>query len=137
MDQMKTEQLLLDKKQRFEDNEARRKIRTEEKDLRTKQLAVEASRKNEIRIKIRDVEKVRTSFMPSFCFYTVHCDLEILTIFVMILYGCVKFLCIVCLCVCTNPVSQSHSHYLNTTSLTTLPLPLYHQHEHEHKHADC
>ena len=68
MDQMKSEQLLQDKKQRFEENEARRKIRSEEKDLRTKQLAVEASRKNEIRIKIRDVEMVRKSFMQLLCY---------------------------------------------------------------------
>lgn len=73
MDQMKSEQLLQDKKQRFEENEARRKIRSEEKDLRTKQLAVEASRKNEIRIKIRDVEKVRNSFMLlCYCLFALH-----------------------------------------------------------------
>ena len=52
--------MLLDKKQRCEDNEAKRKSRVEEKDLKMKQLALEAGRKNEIRSKIRDLEKVLT-----------------------------------------------------------------------------
>lgn len=59
--QIKSEQILLDKKQRNEDNEAKRKTRVEEKDLKIKQLALESGRKNEIRLKIRDMEKVRES----------------------------------------------------------------------------
>ena len=58
--QIKTEQLLLEKKQRNEENEARRKTRVEEKDLKMRQLALEAGRKNEIRLRIRDMEKVRS-----------------------------------------------------------------------------
>ena len=60
--QVKSEQLLLEKKMRFEEVEARRKIKVEEKDVKMKQLAVEAGRKNEIRMKIRDMEKVKYEF---------------------------------------------------------------------------
>lgn len=60
--QVKSEQLLLEKKIRFEEVEARKKIRVEEKDVKMKQLAVEAGRKNEIRMKIRDMEKVKYFF---------------------------------------------------------------------------
>ena len=56
--QVKSEQLLLEKKIRFEEIEARRKMKVEEKDVKMKQLALEAGRKNEIRMKIRDMEKV-------------------------------------------------------------------------------
>ena len=56
---VKSEKLLLEKKIRFEEVEARRKIKVEEKDVKMKQLAVEAGRKNEIRMKIRDMEKVK------------------------------------------------------------------------------
>jgi hypothetical protein len=65
---VKSEQLILDKKQKIEDNEAKRKIRVEEKDLKIKQLAAEAGRRNEIRIKIRDIEKVRKEFYSAFHF---------------------------------------------------------------------
>lgn len=57
--QVKSEQLLLEKKIRFEEIEARRKMKVEEKDVKMKQLALEAGRKNEIRMKIRDMEKVK------------------------------------------------------------------------------
>lgn len=68
--QIKSEQLLQDKKQRCEDNEAKRKSRVEEKDLKMKQLALEAGRKNEIRLKIRDLEKVHT--------YVLHADIQLI-----------------------------------------------------------
>ena len=61
--QVKSEQLLLDKKMRFEEIEAKRKIRVEEKDVKMKQLALEAGGKNELRMKIRDMEKVNTDFI--------------------------------------------------------------------------
>ena len=70
--QIKTEQLLLEKKQRNEENEARRKTRVEEKDLKMRQLALEAGRKNEIRLRIRDMEKVKSLFNCSFRLDDIH-----------------------------------------------------------------
>jgi hypothetical protein len=64
--QVKSEQLLLEKKIRFEEIEARRKMKVEEKDVKMKQLALEAGRKNEIRMKIRDMEKVKTQTLIYF-----------------------------------------------------------------------
>ena len=76
--------MILDKKQKIEDNEAKRKIRVEEKDLKIKQLALEAGRRNEIRIKIRDIEKVRKErgfFFLLFLFLSVEVDYFLLLLF--------------------------------------------------------
>ena len=72
--QVKSEQLLLEKKIRFEEIEAKRKIKVEEKDVKMKQLALEAGRKNEIRMKIRDMEKVKNEFQhnPFGCTFHSH-----------------------------------------------------------------